>query len=119
MSDSRGINFTQFLAMMGEKLLELDPEPELLEAFACFDEGDKGYVKVEEIRKFLGEMGDRMSDAEVSGHARVWARRSCHQIDRLFSGPNTDRQGRFDYVGFAKVLRVNDGEEERPDRLAV
>lgn len=51
--------------MMGEKLLELDPEPELLEAFACFDEGDKGYVSVNEMRKYLGELGDRMSDAEV------------------------------------------------------
>lgn len=40
------------------------------------------------------------------------------QIDRLFSGQFADRQGRFNYVEFAKVLRVNDGEEERDDRLA-
>ena len=40
-----------------------------------------------------------------------------HQIDRLFSGPFTDRQGRFNYVEWAKVLRVNDGEEEREDKL--
>ena len=39
------------------------------------------------------------------------------QIDRLFSGPFT-RGGKFDYVEFAKVLRVNDGEEEREDKLA-
>lgn len=39
------------------------------------------------------------------------------QIDRLFSGPFTDRQGRFNYVEFAKVLRVKDGEEERDDKL--
>jgi len=103
-SDKKGINFTQFLSMMGEKLLELDPEPELLEAFACFDDGDKGWVSVKEMRKWLGELGERMDDRE---------------IERLFSGPYTDRQGRFNYVEFAKVLRVNDGEEEREDRLAV
>lgn len=52
--------------MMGEHLLELDPEEEMVEAFACFDDGDKGYVDVKEMRKHLGEMGDRMEDWEVS-----------------------------------------------------
>jgi myosin regulatory light chain 12 len=32
-------------------------------------------------------------------------------------GPFTDRQGRFNYVEFAKTLRVNDGEPERDDKL--
>ena len=40
------------------------------------------------------------------------------QIDRLFGGSFTDRQGRFNYVEFAKVLRVNDAEAEREDKLA-
>jgi hypothetical protein len=61
----QGVNFTQFLSMMGEHLFQLDPEHELKEAFACFDEGDKGYVSVSEMRKALAEMGDRMDDAEV------------------------------------------------------
>ena len=43
----------------------------------------------------------------------------CRQIERLFSGPFTDRQGRFNYVEFAKVLRVNDGEPEREDKLVM
>jgi myosin regulatory light chain 12 len=37
----------------------------------------------------------------------------------LFAGPYTDRQGRFNYVEWAKVLRVNDGEPERDDKLAM
>jgi len=52
--------------MMGEHLLELDPEHDILEAFACFDEGDKGYVDVKEMRKWLSELGDRMDEREVS-----------------------------------------------------
>jgi myosin regulatory light chain 12 len=52
--------------MMGEHLLELDPEHDILEAFACFDEGDKGWVDVREMRKWLSELGDRMTDKEVS-----------------------------------------------------
>lgn len=60
-----GINFTQFLSMMGEHLLELDPEVDVLEAFACFDEADKGVVQVSQMRRWLGELGDRMDDREV------------------------------------------------------
>ncbi|WWD19054.1 hypothetical protein CI109_103512 [Kwoniella shandongensis] len=103
-SASEGINFTQFLSMMGEHLLQLDPEQDLVDAFACFDEGDKGFVDVTEMRKWLGEMGDRMEDWE---------------IERLFKGQFTDRQGRFNYVEFAKVLKVNDGDPERDDKLVM
>ncbi|OXB36784.1 hypothetical protein LQV05_005267 [Cryptococcus neoformans] len=100
---SDGVNFTQFLSMMGERLIQLDPEQDLVDAFACFDDGDKGYVDVKTMRKHLGELGDRMEDWE---------------IERLFSGPFTDRQGRFNYPEFAKVLRVNDGDPERKDKLS-
>lgn len=65
-SARQGINFTQFLAMMGEHLSELDPEHDVVEAFACFDDGDKGFVDVKEMRRYLGEIGDRMDDHEVS-----------------------------------------------------
>ncbi|KAG8897422.1 hypothetical protein FRB99_008162 [Tulasnella sp. 403] len=92
----RGVNFTMFLTMMGEHLLELDSEQELLEAFECFDENDEGKVKCEELRKWLGEVGERMDDEE---------------IDRLLKGPFTDRQGYFNYREWVKVLRVN-GEDE-------
>jgi len=44
----------------------LDPEEDIVDAFSCFDEGDKGVVDVKEMRKFLGELGDRMEDWEVS-----------------------------------------------------
>ncbi|WVQ81872.1 hypothetical protein IAT38_003999 [Cryptococcus sp. DSM 104549] len=100
---SDGVNFTQFLSMMGEHLLQLDPEQDLVDAFACFDDGDKGWVDVKEMRKWLGDIGDRMEDWE---------------IERLFKGPFTDRQGRFNYPEFAKVLRVNDGDPERDDKLS-
>ncbi|KAL7423865.1 hypothetical protein Q5752_001450 [Cryptotrichosporon argae] len=96
----RSVNFTQFLSMMGEHLLALDPEHDLLEAFACFDDGDKGWVDVKDMRRQLIEYG--MEE---------------HEVDRLFSGPYTDRQGRFNYIEWAKVLRVNDGEPERDDKL--
>jgi myosin regulatory light chain 12 len=51
--------------MMGQHLLQLDAEQDLLEAFASFDDEDKGWVKVDDVRKALQEMGDRMNAQEV------------------------------------------------------
>ena len=55
-----------FLTMMGEHLYDFDAEAELLAAFECFDEGDSGFVKCDEIRKWLGDVGERMDESEVS-----------------------------------------------------
>jgi myosin regulatory light chain 12 len=61
----RGVNFAMFLTMMSEHLFEFDAEAELLEAFSSFDESDTGTVKCDEVRKWLSETGDRMSQPEV------------------------------------------------------
>ncbi|THV07604.1 EF-hand [Dendrothele bispora CBS 962.96] len=94
----KGVNFTMFLTMMSERLFEFDTEPELIEAFESFDENDSGMVKVEDMRKWLREMADRMDDRE---------------IDRFLKGPFTDRQGNFNYREWIKVLRVNEETEEQ------
>lgn len=64
-SNDRGINFTMFLTMMSERLFEFDVESELLEAFESFDENDSGVVKVDEMKKWLSEVGERMDNYEV------------------------------------------------------
>ena len=51
--------------MMGEHLFEFDTEAELIEAFESFDEGDTGFVKCDEIRRWLSEVGERMDQEEV------------------------------------------------------
>jgi len=91
----QGVNFMEFLTMMGEHLFEFDTEAELIEAFESFDEGDSGFVKCDEIRRWLSEVGDRMDPEE---------------IDKLLKGPFTDRQGNFNYREWVKVVRV-DAEE--------
>lgn len=92
----KGVNFTMFLTMMSERLVQFDVENDIVEAFACFDENDSGFVKVDEVRKWLSEVGDRMDSQE---------------IDRLLKGPFTDRQGNFNYREWVKVLRVNEEDE--------
>ena len=64
-SNDRGITFPMFLTMMGEHLYDFDTEAELLEAFECFDENDSGLVKGDEMRKWLSDVGEKMSQAEV------------------------------------------------------
>ncbi|TFK36917.1 hypothetical protein BDQ12DRAFT_633275 [Crucibulum laeve] len=95
-SGDRGINFTMFLTMMSERLFEFDTEAELIEAFESFDENDTGMVKVEEMKKWLSEVGERMDQ---------------HEIDKFLKGQFTDRQGNFNYREWVKVLRVNDNQE--------
>ena len=108
----RGVNFAMFLTMMSEHLFEFDAEAELLEAFSSFDDSDSGMVRCDEMKKWLGETGDRMSQAEVCSSLSPcllprtdWI---CAQIDRFLKGSFTDRQGNFNYKEWVKVLRVNE-----------
>lgn len=89
---SAGVNFTQFLSMMGEHLLELDPEHDLLEAFACFDEGDKGWVDVKEMRKWLNELGDRMNEQEVGAPSVMSDRSDGSIVQRAIHRPPREIQ---------------------------
>ena len=75
----RGINFTMFLTMMSERLFEFDTEAELLEAFGSFDENDSGMVRVDEMKKWLGDVGERMDEKEVScrGEKKGQAANGC------------------------------------------
>jgi len=98
---SGAINFTMFVTMMAEHMSELDTENELLNAFSCFDEEDKGKISTDELRKWLSEFGDRMSQDE---------------IDRLLSPPFTDRARKtFDYRLFCHTLRVTDTDDSGLD----
>ncbi|KAG6862163.1 hypothetical protein C0995_004245 [Termitomyces sp. Mi166 len=113
-TEDRGINFTMFLTMMSERLFEFDTEKQLLEAFESFDENDTGMVKVGEMRKWLGSVGERMDSDEVGvlvGHGRAKANYRL-EIDRLLEGSFSDRQGNFNYREWVKVLRVNVDEVE-------
>ena len=73
-----------FLTMMGEHLYDFDTEQELLGAFECFDESDSGFIKVDEMRKWLGESGERMDQSEVLAKFRFFhsCRAKVSLVDR-------------------------------------
>jgi len=88
---------------MAESLLELDPERELVEAFATFDAEDVGVIDGPELRRLLKSEGDRLTDAEVRRLLRSQHTRQCLsqlialKIDGLLSAPFVDKRGRFCY----------------------
>ncbi|KAF3481354.1 cell division control protein 31 [Arthroderma uncinatum] len=49
---------TSFQAVTARKILERDPREEILRAFELFDEGGKGYIDLEDLRRVARELGE-------------------------------------------------------------
>jgi Ca2+-binding EF-hand superfamily protein len=83
------INFTMFLTMFGDKLNGTDPEDVIKNAFACFDEDNKGIIHEDRLRELLTTMGDRFTEEEV---------------DEMYREAPI-KNGQFDYVEFTRILK--------------
>lgn len=83
------INFTMFLTMFGEKLNGTDPEDVIRNAFACFDEENKGYINEDRLRELVTTMGDRFTEEEV---------------DEMYREAPI-KNGNFDYIEFTRILK--------------
>mmetsp|Transcript_29366 Transcript_29366/g.50307 ORF Transcript_29366/g.50307 Transcript_29366/m.50307 type:complete len:289 (-) Transcript_29366:212-1078(-) len=59
------VEFDEFLAMMARRILTIDGEVELEQAFQLFDADNSGYVTADEVRSLMQSSGDPLSDAEV------------------------------------------------------
>jgi Ca2+-binding EF-hand superfamily protein len=97
MSEAPGpINFTMFLTMFGDKLNGTDPEDVIKNAFACFDEENKGVIHEDRLRDLLTSMGDRFTDEEV---------------DEMYREAPI-KNGQFDYVEFTRILKHGKKEDQ-------
>lgn len=47
-----------FQTITAHKILERDPREEILRAFELFDEGGKGYIDLEDLRRVARELGE-------------------------------------------------------------
>lgn len=47
-----------FQAVTAHKILERDPREEIMRAFELFDEGGKGYIDLEDLRRVARELGE-------------------------------------------------------------
>jgi len=90
------INFTMFLTMFGDKLNGTDPEEVIKNAFACFDEENKGVLNEERLRELLTTMGDRFTD---------------EQVDEMYHEAPI-KNGNFDYIEFTRILKHGKKEDQ-------
>lgn len=67
-TDGNGsIEFDEFLKMMaGMAKSPIDEERELWEAFRVFDKDDNGFVSLEELKFVLTNLGEKLTDAEMT-----------------------------------------------------
>ena len=59
------ISLPQFQALMAQKILARDPREEVLRAFALFDQGDKGIITVDDLRRVARELGEALEEEEI------------------------------------------------------
>ena len=58
--------FTQFQLIMAERISERDPADEIMRAFELFDEGGKGKINLQDLRRVARELGEGLEEEELA-----------------------------------------------------
>lgn len=56
----------QFQAIMARRIRERDPREEILRAFELFDEGGKGKIDLQDLRRVARELGEGLGEEELA-----------------------------------------------------
>merc|ERR1711904_698278 len=59
------IEFEEFLKMMAIKILNKNPEEEMLKAFAMYDDDETGKITFKNLKRVATELGERLSNEEL------------------------------------------------------
>ena len=59
------ITLETFQSLMAARILARDPREEILRAFALFDEGNKGIIRLEDLRRVARELGEGLEEDEL------------------------------------------------------
>lgn len=59
------LGYPQFQSIMSKKILERDPREEILRAFDLFDEGGKGKINLQDLRRVARELGEGLEEEEL------------------------------------------------------
>ncbi|KAL4237663.1 Calmodulin-2 [Mactra antiquata] len=87
---NRPVDFSEFLIMVGPKVLEQpDPETELRNAFLVFDKEQTGYIRSEQLRHVMTNLGETLTDDEVN---------------EMLQTVNIDEEGKVNYEDFVNTL---------------
>jgi len=87
-SKTGSIDFTEFVGVLTRKVGKMDTADEILKAFNTFDRQDRGEIRVEDLKKALMTIGDKLSEKEM----------------REVLKEGADEEGNFNYEKFVQVL---------------
>ncbi|XP_020784006.1 uncharacterized protein cetn2 [Boleophthalmus pectinirostris] len=59
------ISFTDFLAVMTQKMAEKDSKEEILKAFRLFDDDETGKISFKNLKRVAKELGENLTDEEL------------------------------------------------------
>ncbi|XP_033829972.1 uncharacterized protein cetn2 [Periophthalmus magnuspinnatus] len=59
------ITFTDFLAVMTQKMAEKDSKEEILKAFKLFDDDETGKISFKNLKRVAKELGENVTDEEL------------------------------------------------------
>ncbi|MBN3305617.1 centrin-2 [Amia ocellicauda] len=59
------INFSDFLAIMTQKMAEKDSKEEILKAFRLFDDDETGKISFRNLKRVAKELGENLTDEEL------------------------------------------------------
>lgn len=58
--------FSQFQSVMSQRILARDPKEEIMRAFELFDEGGKGKINMQDLKRVARELGEGLDDDELA-----------------------------------------------------
>jgi Ca2+-binding EF-hand superfamily protein len=99
-------NLASYLTNLSQHLSLLTPGPDLLSAFAAFDDHDDGTIDVAELREALTGMGERMSEAQVERALKGFTKRRALGRGQVHGGEV------FRYRDFVDVLSGKEEDKE-------
>mmetsp|Transcript_140756 Transcript_140756/g.341980 ORF Transcript_140756/g.341980 Transcript_140756/m.341980 type:complete len:176 (+) Transcript_140756:290-817(+) len=83
------IDFPEFLTMLIRSMTDTDSHEEVMEAFRVLDEDGNGYISSEELRNIMENLGEKLTDEEITD---------------IINEADIDGDGQIDYEEFSLWL---------------
>ncbi|CAD6236292.1 unnamed protein product [Miscanthus lutarioriparius] len=104
--DSNGsgtIDPQEFLGLMARRTKDTESEEELREAFRVFDKDQNGFISAVELRHVMTNLGEKLSDEEVS---------------EMIREADVDGDGNINYDEFVKVMMAKRRSKRTEEKAA-
>ena len=70
--DSGEVEFNEFLQLMNDKMNEIDPETQMMEAFKIFDKDANGFVSKFDMKDVMHFLGEDLTPEELDEVIKDW-----------------------------------------------